>query len=728
MDTLCIPVQVAPPEAPFSIEDLNDIKGRAIDKMNMVYSSSSHTLVLDAEMRTVPVSADDATKLAYSQCCGWTTRSWTLQEGCLPPSTVYALADGIYSYEARCFGQQFGLGKLNFAIRFAFILLGKRFTTPSLVMASRGLTPETVARCFDFSVHRDIWTSFSTRYFSIWDAHHPVASRRRTISERNKYAEIWNELLDRASSQPADIPAIFANLLGVSTYEVLKRPTEQERVALIIRQQNVLPIEILFNTGPRLRERLHKQSSRSSVLEPLQQPLAELEDTPEESIGLLDMSELQTRTFKNGWVPATIGGDRISRPRIGGRYLQVLEHCLQIHEDDKEQYSCMYTTTGFPIPPSAFVLEFKCQTKDGDLSACSKDVRIVIERSVECFMPGAPEESEETVLGHCFLHDPGSLLAMSLGLVDHAQGAHLVILSRSEGRLTTRYSGPIRFSRKSTKKQSLEVLPIVKCECNIHGSKDVVDILYGELLLPIDPTRIPDKPRLTHKIDAEDLGPSLTTSSKSPGQMFLEHWLNPIAIFAAHGYISGALKPYIGSLRPRLVTTTWFILPIIVYLYQNFIMKEAAKRLFLEPLNDRGQSERPSKSWTRSFRRRLDTVIVAPWSVILVGPILDGLFWLGLKCSEGKHSTIYSKLKLLIALTYLSYWYLFIGTVGTKGWGAKIAGWYFLFVMMLLFIGAAHDLVIRGLTTGVLTQYLALFLNLLIFTWTIKTLRKDKKR
>jgi hypothetical protein len=78
MDTLCIPVQAKPPEASFSSEDLGDIKRKAIDKMNVVYSSSSHTLVLDDEMRMLPVSADDPTKLAYSQCCGWTTRSWTL--------------------------------------------------------------------------------------------------------------------------------------------------------------------------------------------------------------------------------------------------------------------------------------------------------------------------------------------------------------------------------------------------------------------------------------------------------------------------------------------------------------------------------------------------------------------------------------------------------------------------------------------------------------------------
>jgi hypothetical protein len=481
MDTLCIPVQVAPPGIPFSNEDLRDIKGKAIDKMNMVYSSSSHTLVLDAEMRMIPMSADHATKLAYSQCCGWTTRSWTLQEGCLPPLTVYALADGVYSQEARRFGRRFS-SKVNYAIRIAYILLGKRFTTPNLVMASRGLSPETVAQCFDYSVHYDIWTSFSSRYFSIWDLNHPNRSGRNKIKERNRYVTVWNELLDRSSSQPADIPAIFANLLCISAYEVLKREKEQERVALIIRQQQVLPVEILFNTGPRLRERLHDQDSRSFVVSQPQH-LATFENTPEESIGLLDMSEPRTRPFTNGWVPAIIGGDRISEPLIGQPYLQVLDHCLQVHENNKEQHACLYTTAGCHLPTSKFVLDFKCQTADKELTVCALDMLIAIDRMGDPTMRSTPEEPDETVLGHCFMTDPGSLLAMSAGLAEFAQGSHLVILSRSEGRITTRYNSPMRFSRVTKKEQSLEGFPTMKCECNVHSRKEFIDILYGQCCL-----------------------------------------------------------------------------------------------------------------------------------------------------------------------------------------------------------------------------------------------------
>ena len=474
MDTLCIPVQVAPPGIPFSDQDLREIKGKAIDKMNIVYSSSSHTLVLDAELREIPVSSDNPTKLAYSLSCGWTTRSWTLQEGCLPPLTVYALADGIYSHETRQFGQRFSMGKLNYAIRFAYILAKKRFTAPKFVMAARGLTPEIVAQDFEYPVHRDIYTSFATRNFNIWDsAYSLVLSGRNMLHSRNKYAEIWNELLDRSSSQPADIPAIFANLIGISAYEVLKRDSEEKRVALIIRQQTVLPVEILYNTGPRLRGRLHAQ--RVPTIRQTQEPLDLQDDVAEESIGLLNVSEPEVQVFKNGWVPATIDGDAISQSLSSTKlHLQVLKNRLQVRNGDKEYFPCMFSTTDVNIPTSEFLLK--------RTSKCQKDKEIAVTRVIDPSTLNDSQGVEETVQGHCFIYDSGSLRAMSLGLIDDAPGAHMVIIGRSKERLTLRYSEPIRFTRITRKRQNFGTLPVVECQCNIHESKQFVDIIYGKLL------------------------------------------------------------------------------------------------------------------------------------------------------------------------------------------------------------------------------------------------------
>jgi hypothetical protein len=461
MDTLCIPVQTTPPAIPIPDKVLQDIKRKAIDKMNVVYSTSSHTLVLDGEMRMIPMAANHATKLAYIQSCGWTTRSWTLQEGCLPPSTVYAFSDGIYPHKAAR-------------------LAVSQFTKPS--RGSHGRDPNFLARQFDSLVHREIWTSTTARYFSIWDHWKPELPRRKNFMVRDRFAGVWNELLDRVSSQPADTPAIFANLLGVSAYEVLKRETEQERVALIIRQQKVLPIELLFNMGPRLKRRLGAHGSQSPPRLRLQQRVTTQENTPEEWIGLLEMSELQTQSFKNGWVPASIEGDKCPQPLVGKYYLQVLENCLQINHNGIKAMAFMYTTFGSHIPMSNFVLDSRCRTINGLVTARTSRTFIAIDRVFDDPTHSSQDRSQERVLGHCFMYDPGLMWAMCQGRVDYAPGCHLEILSRSDQRLTTRYSSPIRLSRCTEETQTLERFPTLECKCNCHHCQriqDHVDILYG---------------------------------------------------------------------------------------------------------------------------------------------------------------------------------------------------------------------------------------------------------
>jgi hypothetical protein len=167
-------------------------------------------------------------------------------------------------------------------------------------------------------------------------------------------------------------------------------------------------------------------------------------------------------------------------------------------------------------------------------------------------------------------------------------------------------------------------------------------------------------------------------------------------------------------------------MPATVYMYQNFIVNAAAKRLFLEPLNDRGQLEQMARSWARSFRRIMDTAITAHWGVILFGPVLDGCFWLALKGSEGKDAA-YSKLKLFVALTYMAHWYLLIGTLGTRGLGAKIAEWYYIAVVLVIIGSAAYDIVTSGLGRYGLMNYLVLIVNLWGCTYSIKSLSRGKR-
>jgi hypothetical protein len=189
--------------------------------------------------------------------------------------------------------------------------------------------------------------------------------------------------------------------------------------------------------------------------------------------------------------------------------------------------------------------------------------------------------------------------------------------------------------------------------------------------------------------------------------MFQEHWFNPIATFVTHYYISGALEPYNGTIRPRIVTAALLIMPVMVYSYQSVIVKRAAERLFLEPLNDRGQLQQPFKSLPRRILHCIDTVIVAYWSVILFGPTLDGLFWLILKGSEGKNSIIPSKIDLFLRLNIVVQAYLCIWSIDTHSKAARTLLWCNTCVVLVVY--ATYYFI----TTGVFLQFFNFLFNLL---------------
>jgi len=190
-----------------------------------------------------------------------------------------------------------------------------------------------------------------------------------------------------------------------------------------------------------------------------------------------------------------------------------------------------------------------------------------------------------------------------------------------------------------------------------------------------------------------------------------------------HYHFSGSLRPFIGTLRPLLITAIWLVMPIVVYSYQHFIVKGAARRLFLAPLNDREQFHQPSRSRLGKLRYGLDTLIVHPWSVILVGPALDGLFWLILKGSEGRQAMIRSKKQLVISTLVVAYWYLFIGAVN---W--KLTKWSYFVVAATIIVGAMHELWTKGLTSYGMLQYIVLFVNLWMITFTFNALRRSSRR
>jgi hypothetical protein len=215
--------------------------------------------------------------------------------------------------------------------------------------------------------------------------------------------------------------------------------------------------------------------------------------------------------------------------------------------------------------------------------------------------------------------------------------------------------------------------------------------------------------------DAEDLGPRLSALPESLTLVSTNHWLSPLLAFLTHQWFTIGLEPFTGTLRPRIISTAWFMIPLIVFLYQSIVVKAAVGRILLDPLNDRGQLER-SRSWRTNLRHRADALITAPWAVNSSGLMLESLFWLALKGSEGSHAAVASKKRLIISLVLVSYWYVYfcVGNV-------RIMTLYYYCTILIL----TGELLHRYVTVS---DYMLLFLDQWLFGWSFLKLQAYSKR
>jgi hypothetical protein len=228
--------------------------------------------------------------------------------------------------------------------------------------------------------------------------------------------------------------------------------------------------------------------------------------------------------------------------------------------------------------------------------------------------------------------------------------------------------------------------------------------------------------KLTLLADAEDLGPRLSALPNLLIPVSINYWFSPLLAFLTHQWLTSGLKPFTGTLRPRIISTAWFIIPLIVFLYQSIVVKAAAGRLLLDPLNDRGQLGQPSRSWRTSLRHRADALITAPWAVNSFGLVLESLFWLVLKGSEGMHAAVASKERLVISLVFVSYWYLYMCVDNVR-----VVMLCYFFMITVFTTKFLHDIDTVGLSATGVSDYISLFLNVWLFTWSIRELRKCSK-
>ncbi|KAF2799828.1 hypothetical protein K505DRAFT_47583 [Melanomma pulvis-pyrius CBS 109.77] len=258
MDTLCIPVSTKKDDA-----WTNELKQRAINQMATIYGRASQVLVLDSSLQQCRIGLMNRSELlAHITFSNWMGRSWTLQEGALNPFVYFQFADGAVNLldTIPSLGSS---NKTTISVHpAAFRLVGLRDTLKSLKWAwrkRRTYQPagseafpqfeqhiyETLHQCCMSSLHASGYNT-AKNYFMPRHAKMTLQNAQWL----QEFAAVWNALSLRTTTQAGDLPAIFANMLGLNAYAVLQLPPEQ-RMRAILGAGNELPIALLFNRGPR---------------------------------------------------------------------------------------------------------------------------------------------------------------------------------------------------------------------------------------------------------------------------------------------------------------------------------------------------------------------------------------------------------------------------------------------------------------------------------------------
>ena len=242
MDTLCIPVD---PKS-------SDLRIRAINKMDAIYAHAREVLVLDTEVQRLSISethpSELMARLAYSS---WMGRSWTLQEGAIGRATYFQCADGAVTLERprSYFVQQSLLSLVILGIRGVCSIIRHRATKINVSEIVIGQT-KGHGRVENLSLKVLLNALRRGRDARV----EPNMSMTGLVPEDiqlESFVNVWNELINRSTTKPEDMFAIFANLLDFNAGQIIKLP-QNERMRAILWSSDKIPFSLLYNKGFRV--------------------------------------------------------------------------------------------------------------------------------------------------------------------------------------------------------------------------------------------------------------------------------------------------------------------------------------------------------------------------------------------------------------------------------------------------------------------------------------------
>jgi hypothetical protein len=215
MDTLCIPVRA----------DQLSLKLVQIDKMASIYKGAISSLVLDAELAATPLDFETSSRgrhprisleaRARTACSVWMARSWTFQEGRLPPAMAIQFLDNAVVFKRTS----------DYNGEHQELTTHKKLEEPKIDEES-----SLECNCATIALEETFFSMFF---------------------EGIDFVTTWNELAGRSTTMPSDVSIIITIILDYENRDLLKLHDAGEMFQAIILSLDLVPLSIFFNTGVR---------------------------------------------------------------------------------------------------------------------------------------------------------------------------------------------------------------------------------------------------------------------------------------------------------------------------------------------------------------------------------------------------------------------------------------------------------------------------------------------
>lgn len=215
LDTLCIPCARNAAQT----QSVGRLRNQAIERITPAVVNSAATIVLDAVFDNIPL--ENLSQLpAHILSSKWIQRIWTLEEGCLAKSCIFAIGETSYN--------------------------------PTTAVSGH---PD-VSRLQDYSFQKypiaRLWfLVYHILQESKRDAIHRGVFMLSRQDELRNFVDIWNGLTVRSASYPEDAVIVFAHLLDFRSSSVLEHD-RQRRLPNLIRSCKQIPLSLLYNRGARV--------------------------------------------------------------------------------------------------------------------------------------------------------------------------------------------------------------------------------------------------------------------------------------------------------------------------------------------------------------------------------------------------------------------------------------------------------------------------------------------